>query len=110
MLEYAKELSRHESLMELDISVAACANGNVLGDPESVRLFAVEYIKGMEFEVVFFVDIDSIANEYPEMIDKYVYVGLSRANLYLAVTVQNEFPRALSYLEPMFSKQGTWLV
>jgi hypothetical protein len=110
MLRFAKGLERHESLVELDIGVAACANGNVLGDAETVRLFAVQYIKGMEFEVVFFVDVDSIAVDYPDLIDKFVYVGLSRANLYLAVTVENQFPSTLDFLEPMFSLDNTWLI
>lgn len=110
MLKYAKALERHESLLELDIRVTACANGNVLGDAETVRLFAVQYIKGMEFQVVFFVDIDSIAVEHPDMVDKFVYVGLSRASLYLAVTVEKEFPSSLAYLQAMFSKSNTWLI
>ncbi len=84
--EFAIALEAHEDLIESDISVTACANGNVLGDAQSVRLFAIQYIKG--------IDVDSIATEKPDMIDKYLYVGLSRANLYLALTVNEKLPIA----------------
>ena len=51
--------------------------------------------------------IDKISDQSDELMNKYLYVGLSRANLFLAVTIEDEFPEHLEYLSSKF-KQGNW--
>ncbi|MBK6877304.1 MAG: ATP-binding domain-containing protein [Ignavibacteria bacterium] len=48
-----------------------------------MRLFNIKHIKGLEFEAVIFVDIDD--SEYIEngLLDRFLYVGISRASFFL---------------------------
>lgn len=101
----AKLLPRlHENGLQLDAS----HNGLALGDAARVRVFPVEYIKGLEFEAVFYVGIDRMAEIHRDLLDKYVYVGLSRARSFLGVTYERQFPQRLKYLEGRFEFNGTW--
>ena len=43
--------------------------------------------KGLEFQAAFYVGIDRMAEIHKDLIDKYVYVGLSRARSFLGVTL-----------------------
>lgn len=52
-----------------------------------VRVFRLREVKGMEFEVVFFYDIDAaLRGQTHEMMRRYLYVGVSRATSHLAAT------------------------
>jgi DNA helicase IV len=68
-----------------------------------VRVFSVEHIKGLEFEAVFFVDVDELATFYPDTYEKYLYVGVTRAATYLGMTCSNTLP---SKLEPLRALMG----
>jgi DNA helicase IV len=67
-----------------------------------VRVFAVEYIKGLEFEAVFFVGVDHLAQVHADLYDKYLYVGTTRAATYLGFTCEGSLPHPLSALHAMF--------
>ena len=73
-------------------------NHRLLGHDNDVRVFNVEHIKGLEFEAVFFVAIDRLAEREPTLFDKYLYVGASRAATYLGITCEGTFPRAMAPL------------
>ena len=60
----------------------------------------------MEFEAVFFYDIDDI--ESSSLINKYLYVGLSRASMYLAVTSNGKSEKISNMLQKYFSEGTTW--
>jgi DNA helicase IV len=90
------------SLRPHNIPVDACHDGRVLGTQAKVRVFNVEFIKGLEFEAVFFVDVDELAQSVPELVDRYLYVGLTRARSFLAVTSRSGFPRALRHVQQSF--------
>lgn len=65
-------------------------------------MFAAEYIKGLEFEAVFFVGIDRLAALYPALFDKYLYVGVTRAATYLGLTCERVIPEAIAPLKDSF--------
>jgi len=90
--------------LELDAS----HGGQNLGDSARVRIFPVEYIKGLEFEAVFYVGLDRMAEIHKDLIDKYVYVGLSRARSFLGVVFERQFPVRLKCIEPHFQHDGVW--
>lgn len=96
-----------EKLNEFSIGVDKCEKGKVLGKGSKVRIFSVEYIKGLEFEGVFFFGIDKIYNKNPDLIDKYLYVGLTRATTFLGVTYSTKFPEKVNFIEDDF-KDSTW--
>jgi hypothetical protein len=49
-------------------------------------VFDVQHIKGLEFEAVFFVGVDQLAQRYPDLFEKYLYVGATRAAMFLGMT------------------------
>jgi|GEM_PF-3926714 len=95
-----------EPLGEHAFEIEDCPGGRIFSNEGKVRIFSVKYIKGLEFESVFFVDLDRMP---PELIDKYLYVGLTRAASFLAVTFNNNFPKQISYIEKCFI-EGDWRV
>lgn len=95
--------SRLRGLLEpTGIEVDASPNGAFLGNPSRIRVFPVTAIKGLEFEAVFYVDLDIMAKLQPELIDKYVYVGLSRARSFLGVTYRDAFPNEIREISDNF--------
>lgn len=91
-----------EQLYDSSIDVEACASGRVLGDLNKVRVFCVDHIKGVEFDSVIFCDIDKISTEKASLVDKYLYVGLSRCKQNLAISVASHLPVSLAPLKDMF--------
>ena len=102
-------LARHlsEKLAPHTISVVACPSGRIIGHDGDVRVFDVQHIKGLEFEAVFFVDIDTLAMRIPQLFDKFLYVGATRAATYFGLTCSGSgLPTKLSGLESHFAR--TW--
>ena len=66
-------------------------------------VFDVQHIKGLEFEAVFFVSVDELALRQPELFDKYLYVGSTRAATYLGLTCGGpELPSSINELTNLF--------
>lgn len=105
----AQMLNNNNSITELFISAIPCIGGQILGDKQNIRVFPIQHIKGLEFEAVFFWDIDTIGTVEYDLLDKYIYVGLSRATFYLGITAVNGFPEELMYLKESLSDTGKWL-
>lgn len=89
-------------LAEHNIPVMACRDGQAVGQDSSVRVFDVQHIKGLEFEAVFFLGVDRLAILQPELFDKYIYVGITRAAAYLGLACGSELPTQLASLRPHF--------
>lgn len=94
-------------LEEVGILCELCLTGQPSDDSTKVRIFDVRLIKGFEFECVFFIDIDLLEALHPKLIDKYLYVGVTRASSFLAVTYRKRFPRRLEKIESEFH-EGDW--
>ena len=89
-------------LEEYSHAAEACKDGKSLGNSKGVRVFSIDHIKGLEFEVVFFVGVDDLAESKPDLFDKYLYVGVTRAATYLGLTCTTTLPDRLSSLQGMF--------
>ena len=72
-------------LEDMNIRAVDCPKGMVKGQVGDVRIFEVEHIKGLEFEAVFFMDIDGLHDREPELFDRYIYVGATRAATFLGL-------------------------
>ena len=92
----------NDALVEQNIPVVACREGQTVGVESNVRVFDVQHIKGLEFEAVFFVGIDQLAVRKPELFDKFLFVGATRAAQYLGVTCTGALPQALEPLRGHF--------
>ena len=97
----AKVLEEH--LSKYNLKAVACVGGQILGQNRDVRVINAEHIKGLEFEAVFFVNIDKLAEENPDLFDKYLYVGATRAATFLGLTCSGEnLPDKIKGLESDF--------
>lgn len=97
----------NEKLEDYNISVDACVKGQILGNNNNVRIFSMNYIKGLEFEAVFFISVDELIRKEKDVFDKYLYVGASRAATFLGMTVSiQKMPPELQYMENLFTE--TW--
>jgi hypothetical protein len=87
-------------LAERNIPIVGCKEGRVVGDAREVRVFDIQHIKGLEFEAVFFVGIDGLAQRIPDLFQRFFYVGVTRAATYLGLTCDGVLP---ARLEPVRS-------
>ena len=91
------------TLADHNIEVVGCKEGRVVGADGQVRIFDVQHIKGLEFEAVFFVGVDQLAERVPDLFDKFLYVGTTRASTYLGISCSGRLPPRLEPLRPLFS-------
>ena len=75
-----------------------------VGSVQEVRVFDICHIKGLEFEAVFFVGIDRMAERIPELFEKFLYVGVTRAATYLGISCVGTLPEKVAHLRPMFGE------
>ena len=78
------------------IKVIDGSQGETLGTSEQVRVFPIDKVKGMEFDVVFFIDIDDKLWDI-DLLKRYMYVGVSRAAFFLGVTLTHDDPEITQY-------------
>jgi hypothetical protein len=89
-------------LEAVNLKAVACEEGKALGEDADVRVFDIQHIKGLEFEAVFFSGVDRLAEKKPELFDRYLYVGATRAATYLGVVCYQGLPVKLQPLLPEF--------
>lgn len=92
------------------IEIDASYDGRSLGDGSRVRIFPVEFIKGLEFEAVFYADIDRMAEIHQELVNQYFYVGLSRSRFFLGLTFSTSYPQSLDCIKHHFLDRETFQV
>ncbi|NCC04864.1 MAG: DNA helicase UvrD, partial [Proteobacteria bacterium] len=85
-----------------NINVVACLMGQSIAQDNDVRIFDIQHIKGLEFEAVFFIGLDRLAKIQPDLFDKYLYVGITRAATYLGITCDDMLPSAIDSIRPHF--------
>ena len=93
-------------LESINLKAVACEEGKALGEGADVRVFDIQHIKGLEFEAVFFAGVDRLAEQKPDLFDRYLYVGATRAATYLGLVCYQEIPNKLRPLLPEFV--GYW--
>lgn len=83
---FVSKLSDTDFIADTGIKVLNGSEGNVLSDSNDIRVYPIDVVKGMEFDVVFFHNIDSEMKN-KELLKRYIYVGVSRAAFFLGVTM-----------------------
>lgn len=90
------------------IDVVDCTGGRSLNRSDIVRVFRISEVKGMEFEVAFFHNLDeALHGRESGLMMKYLYVGLSRATTHLAATFCNPY-EATDVLKYFKTKDNNW--
>lgn len=82
----------NDALAAVNLRAIAYPDGQALGGDGDVRLFEARHIKGLQFEAVFFVGVDRLAERDPDLFSKYLYVGATRAATYLGLTTAGATP------------------
>lgn len=89
-----------------NIRAVPCSRGQLAGQDNDVRVFDVQHIKGLEFEAVFFVGLDRLAQRYPDLFERYLYVGATRAAMFLGMTTSAAvLPDKMRALEDRFGSK-----
>ncbi|MFO0644617.1 MAG: ATP-dependent helicase [Polyangiales bacterium] len=88
-------------------NIVACPDGTLKGTDDDIRVFDVQHVKGFEFEAVFFVGVDKLAARLPDLFDRHLFVGLTRAATYLGVTCDATLPPLLEPARSCF-EHGGW--
>ncbi len=87
-----------ERLERVNLRAIPCGDGKDLGEGNEVRVFDVRHIKGLEFEAVFFAGVDLLAADQPDLFERYLYVGATRAATYLGLVCYGHLPEPLEAL------------
>jgi len=93
---FVRELEDTDFAIDNGIGVIDGSAGNVLGTKNQIRVYPIDVVKGMEFDVVFFHNIDKNSSE-SDMVKRYIYVGVSRAAFFLGITLEEETPDITKY-------------
>jgi len=89
-----------KKLEQISLRATPCADGQSLGNQSDIRIFDVQHIKGLEFEAVFFVGVDGLAEANPGLFERFLYVGATRAATYLGMVCHGELPARLENIRP----------
>lgn len=93
----------NEALEDQAIRAVACPKGQAIGPENDLRIFEVQHIKGLEFEAIFFVDIDELACQEPELFERYIYVGAIRPANFLGLTCSGKaLPGSMEPVSQLF--------
>lgn len=103
--ELKEALDECDNLVKAGIQVKVCSDNTLEGE-KTLRIFPIDQVKGLEFEAVFFYDIDEI--EETSLINRYLYVGISRASMCLAVTSNGKSDKITDMLRQYFKTGVTW--
>ncbi len=99
VIKIAKSLQESDRLLDVGITVRHSTSDSELVPDAQVCVYNIKNIKGLEFEAVFFANIDCLDVLDEELLQKYLYVGLSRAAYHLGVSYKKELPESLKFLE-----------
>lgn len=100
---FVEKMRSSEFFINAGIDIVDGSEGNVLGSRHQIRVYPISVVKGMEFDVVFFHNIDSSGFD-DDTIKRYIYVGVSRAAFFLGATMSKDLPEISKY----FSKGKNW--
>ena len=86
---FVEALRDSDFVYDAGIEIVDGSDGNVLASSNQIRVYPINVVKGMEFDVVFFHNIDNVTADN-DLIKRYIYVGISRAAFFLGVTFSKE--------------------
>ena len=96
--EFVDRLRDTDFIYDAGLEIVDGSEGNVLASSNQIRVYPIDVVKGMEFDVVFFHNIDNaIVDE--DLIKRYIYVGVSRAAFFLGITLNNENEAITKYFK-----------
>lgn len=95
---FVEKLRDTDFIYDAGIEIVDGSEGNVLASSNQIRVYPIDVVKGMEFDVVFFHNIDN-AVVVDDLIKRYIYVGVSRAAFFLGITLCSENKELTKYFK-----------
>ena len=99
--KFSELLANTDAFIENNLRSQACRDGQAVGSDMKICVYPIEHVKGLEFESCFFIAIDELAKEKPELFDRYLYVGVTRAATFLGIACSSALPTKLEDLRPL---------
>jgi len=93
-----------EVINERGFKFDSCLEGDI-SDEVGIKVIDINKVKGIEFEAVFVLDIDKIAESRSNLNKNLLYVALTRSAGYIYLTYKKTFPKSLGFLEHLFSSE-----
>lgn len=93
---FIENLERTGFFSKVGIKVLDGTSKNTKTTENHICVYPIEVVKGMEFDVVFFHNIDN-ASVDTEILKRYIYVGVSRAAFFLGITLSEKKPEISKY-------------
>lgn len=103
ILRFAERLQSTEFFTSKNIEVLDGTKPNSSTEQSHICVYPIDEVKGMEFDVVFFHNIDKTSADN-EMLKRYIYVGVSRAAFFLGITLIEDNPELSKY----FASNKDW--
>ena len=100
--QFVEPLKDTDFMYDAGIDIVDGSAGNVLASDNQIRVYPINVVKGMEFDVVFFHNIDKTTVN-SDLIKRYIYVGVSRAAFFLGITLNNADREICRYFDT-----GSW--
>lgn len=100
---FVEALEDSDFINDTAIEVVDGSSGRLLASSNQIRVYPINVVKGMEFDVVFFHNIGS-SSEDSDLIKRYIYVGVSRAAFFLGATLNSEDEDITKY----FGTEKNW--
>lgn len=86
---FVEALRDTDFVVDSGVEIVDGSEGNVLASSNQIRVYPIDVVKGMEFDVVFFHNIDQSSVD-DDLIKRYIYVGVSRAAFFLGITLNSD--------------------
>lgn len=94
---FMENLQNTEFFAKNEIKILDGTIDNSIPD-NHICVYPIDQVKGMEFDVVFFHNIDNSSAD-TEILKRYIYVGVSRAAFFLGITLNEQNHEISKYFE-----------
>ena len=98
-------INEHPDFQARGGTARVCSAGSV-GQANTLRIFPLDLIKGLEFDGVFIWEADQLDQGDADQLDlqRLVYVAISRASIFLGLSYVAQFPTTLTSVQELFAE------
>lgn len=104
---YLNSLRKYTKTLSLNMQVIGCFNGKDLQIQNSIKIFSLDYIKGLEFDVVFLMDYDKmILSRGKRFAYRNAYIGISRSSFHFGLISESNY--GIDAIGNILSSESNW--
>lgn len=93
---FAESLQKTEFFAKNGVKVIDGTSANNKTKDQHICVYPIDVVKGMEFDVVFFHNVDNYSFDI-ENLKRFIYVGVSRAAFFLGITMSEQRGEVCKY-------------